>query len=324
MAKTKASLFITLMSSLMGTNGFTLCTRTVLLERKQSSLFMRSVNDRSRRIWIKENCIIFSQQAALLFESSKKESLKSFIFGGIVQTILVPSESAVAETVGKDDNCNSPQCLGVWGGLLASCPHDKLSMTMGAGCAASQDDTPGIFAEPWDYSEAIDLNWEYQMSRLIPAILYACSKRGDDAKILKEEKRYLRVLFTDGKTSERSIGEFYFTPDDTTVQFRVGALLANENNPSLVSAAASISSMKNLERCEAIRKQLGYLKLPVLRNRKRLLFFGESNFDTFGPGSASIGPPAEMRRDELEGLPDFDPNLKTDFSQKFPFVDRKM
>jgi hypothetical protein len=46
---------------------------------------------------------------------------------------------------------------------------------------------------------------------------------------------------------------------------------------------------------------MGYLKLPVLRNRRRTLFFGESDLDTFGPGSAALGPPAEMTTGELEG-----------------------
>lgn len=180
-----------------------------------------------------------------------------------------------------------------------------------------------MFYYRWDYSEAINLDWKDQMSRLVLAIQVVSSKRGDDMKILIQEKRYIRVLFTDGKTNESSVGEFYFTPDDTTVQFRVGSLLATSSNPSMLSTAASVSSMKNLERCEAIRKQLGYLKLPILRNRKRLFFFGESQFDSFGPGSASIGSPAEMRKDELDGLPEFDPNLKTDLSQNFPFsVDR--
>jgi hypothetical protein len=113
----------------------------------------------------------------------------------------------------------------------------------------------------------------------------------------------------DGKTGEKSIGEFYFTPDDTTVQFRVASL----SNP------VGFASLRNLERCEMIRKELRYLKVPVLRNRKRSLFFVESDFDTFGPGSASLGPPAEMRTGELEGRQDVDPKLKIDLMQQFPF-----
>ena len=77
-------------------------------------------------------------------------------------------------------------------------------------------------------------------------------------------------------------------------------------------------SLRNLERAEMIRKELRYLKLPVLRNRKRSLFFVESDLDTFGPGSAALGPPAEMKTGELEGRQDVDPKLKIDFLQQFP------
>jgi len=63
--------------------------------------------------------------------------------------INIPSNVAfAAETVGKDPNCNDASCLGVWDGLLADCPHGKIVMNSGAGCASSQDDTPGVFAEP--------------------------------------------------------------------------------------------------------------------------------------------------------------------------------
>jgi len=59
-----------------------------------------------------------------------------------------PSKAIAAETVGKDPNCNDSLCFGVWDGLLADCPHGKIAMNSGAGCASSQDDTPGVFAEP--------------------------------------------------------------------------------------------------------------------------------------------------------------------------------
>lgn len=214
------------------------------------------------------------------------------------------------ETVGKDPDCNEQSCLGVWDGLLADCPHGK-TKSLGAGCASSQDDTPGVFAEPWDYSDFSSLDYNDQMRTLIPAIQLVCSKRGDQVDILTQTGRYLRVLFKDGKTGEESIGEFYFTPNDTTVQFRVGSL---NTSPSFVS-----SSLKNLDRCEMIRKQLRYTKIPVLRNRKRTLFFVESELDTFGPGyNPSLGPPAEMTTGELEGRQDVDPRMKIDTLQNFP------
>jgi len=148
------------------------------------------------------------------------------------------------------------------------------------------------------------------MRLLIPAIKLVCSKRGDQVEMLYQEGRYLRVLFTDGKTAEKSYGEFYFTENDSTVQFRVGAVASG---PKLLSA-----STKNLERCEMIRKELRFTKIPVLRNRKRLLFFAETDFDSFGPGSASLGPPAEMTTGELEGRQDVDPRMKIDPLQNFP------
>ena len=65
---------------------------------------------------------------------------------------IPPLVSVAAETVGKDPDCNDSTCLGVWDGLLADCPHDTTTATFiqggGAGCVSSQDDTPGIFAEP--------------------------------------------------------------------------------------------------------------------------------------------------------------------------------
>jgi hypothetical protein len=168
----------------------------------------------------------------------------------------------------------------------------------------------------WDYAEAPNdsLDWQVHMRLLVPTVQLVCSRRGDQAQILMQQDRYLRVLFTDGKSGEKSIGEFYFTKDDTTVQFRVGSLLS--------ASVPFSSSLRNIERCEMIRKELRYLKLPVLRNRKRSLFFGESDLDSFGPGSAALGPPAEMRTGEIEGRQDVDPKLKIDFTQQFPFSSR--
>jgi hypothetical protein len=55
------------------------------------------------------------------------------------------------------------------------------------------------------------------------------------------------------------------------------------------------------------------------------LFFAESDFDTFGPGSAALGPPAEMTTGELEGRgsDNVDPNLKIDVLQNFPKSSRR-
>jgi len=215
------------------------------------------------------------------------------LIGGFASgAALLTTDVLAAETIGKDPSCNDSLCLGVWDGLLADCPHGGRSFS---GCTSSQDDTPGIFSEPWDYSEAASLRYEDQMDRLVSLLQLQMTK------ILVQEGRYLRVAF-----GEAAIGEFYFTPNDTTVQFRI------EANPK------SGLSTKSIERAERIRKELKYDKLPVLRNRKRSLFFVESDLDTFGPGSAALGPPAEMRTGELEGRQDVSPKLKIDLVQQFP------
>lgn len=179
----------------------------------------------------------------------------------------------------------------------------------------------------WDYSDAPNqqsLDYKDQMKLLIPAIQQVCRRRGDGVDIILQQGRYLRVLFTDGKTGEKSIGEFYFTLNDTTVQFRVGTIPPMDTATVTATAMASAvwrPSLKNMERCEMIRRELRYDKVPVLRNRKRTLIFGESDLDTFGPGSAALGPPAEMSTGELEGRQDdVDPRLKIDSVQLFPFL----
>ena len=243
-----------------------------------------------------------------------------------------------AETVGKDEECNDASCLGVWDGLLADCPHDRM-LGGGAGCASSQDDTPGIFAEPWDYGETAvsvdDDSYKGQMNKLILAIDQVSSQRGDQVDVQLQKGRYLRVLFVDGLSSEKSVGEFYFTPSDTTVQFRIGSASPGQPPVSLRQ------SLGNTERAERIRKAMRYLKVPVLRNRKRTFFFAESDaFDSFGPGSAALGPPEEMSPGEYvldeaiqfglqgtsrgmggrtrRGSDDVDPKKKIDAVEAFP------
>jgi hypothetical protein len=250
--------------------------------------------------------------------SLSRRALVASLIGASASSFLAVPVVKATETVGKDPNCNDSTCLGVWDGLLADCPHNPSASPFGsASCVASQDDTPGIFSEPWDYSESDSLDWNEQMKVLLPTIELVSSRRGDTVRALVQDGRYLRVIFTDGKSGQDSAGEFYFTPNDTTVQFRVGA--TNLGRGGLLN-----SSLKNMERCEEIRKSMRYLKLPVLRNRKLALSFGESVLDTFGPGSAALGPPAEMTTGELEGRQDVDPRRKIDFLQNFPSTGRPM
>lgn len=223
--------------------------------------------------------LMFAHQAprdneeTLAPSSRQRREFISKLLVSSVSILVGTTTVAHAETVGKDENCQDSSCLGVWDGLLADCPHGKLDMKSGAGCVSSQDDTPGVFAEPWDYSEAPNDSMDYQdqMRLLKPSIELVCSKRGDSVQYLVEDGRYLRVIFTDNKTKEKSVGEFYFTINDSTVQFRIGTLTPGGGSAGLISA-----SIKNIERAEMIRKQCRYTKIPVLRNRKRSFVFGES------------------------------------------------
>ena len=234
-----------------------------------------------------------------------------------------------AETIGKDPDCNDASCLGVWDGMMADCPHTSNKLK-GAGCVSSQDDSPGVFAEPWDYSDAYydEDSYTKQIDLLILALQASSKQHGDEVEVVLQSGRYLRVAIKDGSTGESSTGEFYFTPNDTTVQFRIGSTAATVG--SLVTR-----SLSNMERSERIRKTLRYTKIPVLRNRKRTFLFVESDgFDGFGPGySEALGPPAELtpgKRGEERGgdrrrvgetrrlSDDVDPRLKIDFVETFP------
>lgn len=263
-------------------------------------------------------CLIYCFGQRTSAWTLKRRDAACHMLYGLVAISSISVSSHAAETVGKDSSCNSSFCLGVWDGLLADCPHG--SGAIGAGCVASQDDTPGNFAEPWDYSDDMEYaasQHEEQVDMLVDKILVAirkvASQRRDQVSVVMQDGRYLRVSITDGRSLEESVGEFYITPDDTTVQFRLASLSSRRNQ--------EFSSFKNKDRAELIRKELRFLKLPILRNRRRSLLFVESDdWDTFGPGSASLGPPAEMKRGALEGRLSqfFDPNLKIDLLQQFP------
>jgi hypothetical protein len=217
------------------------------------------------------------------------------------RTWLIATASAVcsgstlavaAETIVKDPQCNDAGCYGAWDGLLANCPSPSI-VGRGAGCVSSQDDTPGVFDEPWDYSDLDPDTWSHQEERLRQAILRVSERQGDTVRFLVQEDRYLRVVWTDGTSGETSVGEFYWTPNDTTVQFRLASLSTTPmSNPWL--------STSNQKRAEQLRQALSYTKVPVLRNRKRTLLFFESEWDTFGPGSGALGSPAELPAREWE------------------------
>ena len=66
--------------------------------------------------------------------------------------------------------------------------------------------------------------------------------------------------------------EFYFTPNDSTIQYR-----------SMRRKGVDIFALENKNRIEKMRIALRFQNIPILRNRRRVLFFVESPLDSFGP-----------------------------------------
>jgi hypothetical protein len=90
--------------------------------------------------------VLVSSTSGWSSPSRRRRVLESIV----TSLVVFPSiaANAAVETIGKDAGCNDSSCLGVWDGLLADCPHGVMSRGTGAGCTSSQDDMPGIFAEP--------------------------------------------------------------------------------------------------------------------------------------------------------------------------------
>ena len=148
-------------------------------------------------------------------------------------------------------------------GLLNPCITDKE-------CLSSQDDRPFCFLPPWSYNG----NFERAKEKLINAIM-----KIKNTKLLSDDDRYIRVEFNDSSGIDEV--EFYFTPNDYTIQFRAYRKVDNNLNQ-----LRFLSNDSNRNRLEKLRLQLGFEEIEVLRNRRRLFIFGESPFDTFGPPSS--------------------------------------
>ena len=84
--------------------------------------------------------------------------------------------------------------------------------------------------------------------------------------------RYIRAEVIDKSNTYEDDLEFYFTPNDSTIQYR-----------SLRRKGYDILGLENKNRIEKMRLALRFLNIPILRNRRRVLFFVESPLDSFGP-----------------------------------------
>eukprot|EP00186_Timspurckia_oligopyrenoides_P000700 CAMPEP_0182452422 /NCGR_PEP_ID=MMETSP1172-20130603/44242_1 /TAXON_ID=708627 /ORGANISM="Timspurckia oligopyrenoides, Strain CCMP3278" /LENGTH=219 /DNA_ID=CAMNT_0024650255 /DNA_START=641 /DNA_END=1300 /DNA_ORIENTATION=- len=169
---------------------------------------------------------------------------------------LFMNVNAIASEITPENtlNVNCPDCFGVVDGLLADCPSTWT-------CVSSQDDLPAHFQEPWEYTTSLEI----ARTTLLNAI------RQQNGNIVSETDRYFLVRFTDS-FGNVDVTEFYFTPNDSTVQFRS----ARQGN-------VRWDGNSNNRRLESIRKYCKFSKLPILRNRSRRFIFFESPWDSFGP-----------------------------------------
>jgi hypothetical protein len=93
--------------------------------------------------------VLVSSTSGWSSPSRRRRVLESIVTSLVVVfPTSIAAANAAVETIGKEADCKNAGCLGVWDGLLADCPHGVMSRGAGAGCASSQDDMPGIFAEP--------------------------------------------------------------------------------------------------------------------------------------------------------------------------------
>ena len=216
--------------------------------------------------------LVLEQQVALQLQPHPSPSRRSF-FGGAAAGIassfpgllLLPSSAA---SVVPD----SALRLGVVNGLLADCDSKQ--------CVSSQDDaTDGgrCFAEPWTYEGTMQEAFSELRSAVLEFRAGGLSKDIDvelSSAIVDPEGRfcYLRVAYVNRKSGAIDDAEFYLPSNDVTVQYRV----ARRNGVPDITREME-------RRLESIRKTLHFDKIPVLRNRRRALPFGESPFDSFGP-----------------------------------------
>lgn len=147
-------------------------------------------------------------------------------------------------------------------GLFPDCPDES-------SCVSSQDDRPAVWDNPW-IAEGATADEYASLRRFIERI--------GGRVTASDGERYLRAEFADkgplgGATVDET--EFFFTPDDTLVQFRS------------VRRGGSPDFGANRKRLEKARIALGWEKVPVLRNRRRTLIVAESPFDSFGPAMYS-------------------------------------
>lgn len=147
-------------------------------------------------------------------------------------------------------------------GLFPDCPPTDT-------CVSSQDDRPKNWDNPW----VAEGETKEEYKRLKKLIV---SKDFGGRIVDTDGERYIRAEFEESGLFGTSIddAEFFLAPNDTLWQFRAVRL-----------GDARTDNGANKRRLENMRNALGYEKVTVLRNRRRVLIFSESPWDTFGPAT---------------------------------------
>ena len=197
-------------------------------------------------------------------------------------------------------------------GLFDICDSDGSSSS----CISSQDDRPAFFQAPGCYDGNITVTRRKLLekiltiskSRIVPGI----TNSYDDVAVVND--RLVRAEFsTMSLLGDHIVDEvqFYFTPNDNTIQFRSvrNSVRSGSGSGSGYFGYLLPDFGEGRRRLEDIRVSLGLEEVPVLRNRygssqlfehiihtymhlsrymntftrRRVLFFVESPFDTFGP-----------------------------------------
>jgi len=174
-------------------------------------------------------------------------------------TVLSKNVQASSGSTGVDDM-----------GLFQLCSDDNNKVFNG--CVSSQDDRPSYFLPPWSYDGSME-NAKRKLLDKIINIPGAIIKKSSD---MINEDRLIIVEFKNNNDNSIDDTEFYFTPNDNTIQYR--SICRNKN----------FDFGRNRQRIENIRLSLHYENIPVLRNRKKVLFFIESPLDEFGPNTNKV------------------------------------
>mmetsp|Transcript_74 Transcript_74/g.212 ORF Transcript_74/g.212 Transcript_74/m.212 type:complete len:197 (+) Transcript_74:30-620(+) len=190
----------------------------------------------------------------------------------------------VSNAAGNTGRCCSTWLFFLVGGCFL-CPGGRAGIVdgffadcnSGTSCVSSQDDSPAHFQEPWEY----DTSLAYSDAR--DRLLSLLSRNYPSCEITRADDRYIRAEFRDGGGGQVDDVEFYFTPNDATVQFR-SALRGGGRDGG-----------RNKQRMETLRREMRWTKVPVLRNRRRLFGVVESPWDSFGPSAPRNVDPLESQ-----------------------------